>query len=243
MIHARAEFQELANLHNANGRSIQTTKKDGSRSVKEILKGQSIFFYFHASRHPLRWFYQEISAARSGLEKYLPSTTSYSGVFLKRPKMGVRKYIFLSSQLNAVQKSQALKFFHKLLYLGIIVVCSCVSWFLRIELGNMCNSRLSPSENLGPLTKPGSDCSDRIGLRIGSDSGSDRIGLAIRLKFRVKLKVIPCWLLYDCEGLDQSRCRRENVLLIKIIYVTFEEVVCLLATSRRYRTFNRRQNC
>ena len=137
--------------HNANGRYIQTTKKGRSRSVKETLKAQSIFFYFHASRHPLRWFYQQISAARSGFAKYLPSTTSYSGVFLKRPKTGVRKYIFLSSQLNAIQKSHALKTFHKLLYLGIIVVCSCVSWFLRIELGNMCNFRLSPSENLVPL--------------------------------------------------------------------------------------------
>ena len=37
-----------------------------------------------------------------------------------------------------------------------------------------------------PLTKPGSDCLDRIGLWIGSDRITDRIGLAIRLKFPPK---------------------------------------------------------
>ena len=42
-----------------------------------------------------------------------------------------------------------------------------------------------------PLTKPGSDC--------GSDRNPDRIGLAIRLIFKVTL--IACWLLYDCGGL------------------------------------------
>ena len=35
--------------------------------------------------------------------------------------------------------------------------------------------------------------------RIGSDCGSNRTD--IRLKFKVTLKVIACWLLYDCEGL------------------------------------------
>ena len=45
MIHAQAEFQELANLHNANGGYIQTTKKARNRSVKETLKAQSIFFF------------------------------------------------------------------------------------------------------------------------------------------------------------------------------------------------------
>lgn len=135
MIHAQAEFQELANLHNANGGYIQTTKKARNRSVKETLKAQSIFFLF--------------SCITTSPQVVL--LANQRGVFLKRPKMGVRKYIFLSSQLNAIQKSHALKTFHKLLYLRIIVVCSCVSWFLRIELGNMCNFRLSPSENLVPL--------------------------------------------------------------------------------------------
>ena len=56
-----------------------------------------------------------------------------------------------------------------------------------------------------PLTKPGLDCSDRIGL----DYRSDRIGLAIRLKFKVTLKVIARWLLYDCKGrLKQRGVRR-----------------------------------
>ena len=30
---------------------------------------------------------------------------------------------------------------------------------------------------------------------------SDQIGLAIRRKFKVTLKMIACWLLYDCKGL------------------------------------------
>ena len=60
---------------------------------------------------------------------------------------------------------------------------------------------LSGLTGQGQLTKPASDCLDRIGLRIGTDFGSDRIGLVIRLKFKVTLKVIACWLLYDCEGL------------------------------------------
>ena len=42
-----------------------------------------------------------------------------------------------------------------------------------------------------PLTKPGFVCR--------SDRTPDRIGLAIRLKFKVTL--IACWLLYDCDGL------------------------------------------
>ena len=46
-------------------------------------------------------------------------------------------------------------------------------------LGPDCGSDLTP---------------DRIGLR-------DQIGPAIRLKSKVTLKVIACWLLYDCEGL------------------------------------------
>ena len=43
---------------------------------------------------------------------------------------------------------------------------------------------------------------DRIGLLIRSNSGSDRIGLAIPLKFKVTLKVIACWSLYDSERLS-----------------------------------------
>jgi len=73
-------------------------------------------------------------------------------VFLKWPKIGVSKYIFLSSQLNAIQKLHTLMNFYKLLYLAMIAGFSCVPWFLRIELGNMCNFRLSPSENLVPLS-------------------------------------------------------------------------------------------
>ena len=53
-----------------------------------------------------------------------------------------------------------------------------------------------------PLTKPRSDCLDWIGLQIRSDSGSARIELAIGLKFKVTVKVIACWLLYDCEELS-----------------------------------------
>ena len=36
----------------------------------------------------------------------------------------------------------------------------------------------------------------RTGL-LGSDRIADRIGLAIRLKFKVTLKVIACWFLHD----------------------------------------------
>lgn len=46
MIHARVEFQELANLHIANSPYIKTTKKVRSRSVKETLKAKSIFILF-----------------------------------------------------------------------------------------------------------------------------------------------------------------------------------------------------
>ena len=40
----------------------------------------------------------------------------------------------------------------------------------------------------------------RIGL-LGLDCGSDQIGLAIRLKFKVTVQVIACWLLYECKGI------------------------------------------
>ena len=62
--------------------------------------------------------------------------------------MGDRKYIFLSlSQLNAIQKSRALMTFLQTTLLRYNCIFSCVFWFLRIELGSMCNFRLSPSEN------------------------------------------------------------------------------------------------
>lgn len=62
--------------------------------------------------------------------------------------MGDRKYIFLSlSQLNAIQKSRALMTFLQTTLLRYNCIFSYVFWFLRIELGSMCNFRLSPSEN------------------------------------------------------------------------------------------------
>ena len=44
-----------------------------------------------------------------------------------------------------------------------------------------------------PLTKAGSDCSDRIGLWIGSDSGSDRIGLRIGSDWQFALNSRQKW--------------------------------------------------
>ena len=131
------KFQELANLHNANGPYIKTTEKVRSRSVKETLKAKSIFILFPCIiASPQVWTCETFAINDKLLSRVL-----------KTAKTGVSKCIFLSSHLNAIQKSHALMTFHELLYLGIIVVCSCVSWFLRIELGNMCNFRLSPSEN------------------------------------------------------------------------------------------------
>ena len=50
----------------------------------------------------------------------------------------------------------------------------CTLQFSPLLKNQYCQITIRP--RIRPLTKPGSDCSDRIGLWIGSDSGSDRIG-------------------------------------------------------------------